>query len=244
MDALWDGNSYSTDGKIHWIGCWVNHSQNRDLFSRTSRSLSYTDRCCEFLQWDIISQADLCFVSWQWQGARSQDRKTFQHRWKFNWVQTLPGAWNWPQDISWRFADFITSARTWTSLSVQWIRIRQPMQDTRVRSLVWGESTCCGPAKPGHRNYRGPSILEPVFDSKGSLHSKKPMFHNNEKPPLATPREKPLQQQRPSTAKNKFKKIFLKAVRFLGHKCKSEKQENKQSLYPWLSNKFKGNEKK
>jgi len=38
-------------------------------------------------------------------------------------------------------------------LLVQWIRIHQPMQDTQVQSLVWGESTGCGPTKPGHHNY-------------------------------------------------------------------------------------------
>ena len=91
MDALWDGNSYSTDGKIYRIGCWVNHSRNRFLFSRTSRRLCYADGRCEFLRWDTTSQADLCLVSWQWQGARSQDGKTFQRGWKLNWSKLYLG---------------------------------------------------------------------------------------------------------------------------------------------------------
>ena len=34
------------------------------------------------------------------------------------------------------------------SLVVQWLRIHLPMQGTRVQSLVWEDSTCCGAVKP------------------------------------------------------------------------------------------------
>ena len=40
-----------------------------------------------------------------------------------------------------------------TSLVVQWLRIRLPMQGTRVRDLVWEDPTCCGATKPVHHNY-------------------------------------------------------------------------------------------
>ena len=33
---------------------------------------------------------------------------------------------------------------------VQWVRIRLPLQVTRLPSLVWEDSTCCGAAKPEH----------------------------------------------------------------------------------------------
>ena len=39
-----------------------------------------------------------------------------------------------------------------TSLRIQWIRIRLPMQRTQIRSLVWEDFTCCGATKPVHSN--------------------------------------------------------------------------------------------
>ena len=41
----------------------------------------------------------------------------------------------------------------WTSLVAQWLRIRLPMQGTRIRSLVREDPTCCGATKPKHQNY-------------------------------------------------------------------------------------------
>ena len=40
-----------------------------------------------------------------------------------------------------------------TSLVAQWIRIRQPMQRTRVQALVWEDPTCRGATKPVCHNY-------------------------------------------------------------------------------------------
>ena len=40
-----------------------------------------------------------------------------------------------------------------TSLVAQWLRIRLPMQGTRVRSLVWEDPTCRGATKPMRHNY-------------------------------------------------------------------------------------------
>ena len=40
-----------------------------------------------------------------------------------------------------------------TSFVAQWLRICLPMQGTRVRFLVWEDSTCCGATKPGCHNY-------------------------------------------------------------------------------------------
>ena len=39
------------------------------------------------------------------------------------------------------------------SLVAQWLRIRLPMQGTRVRALVREDPTCRGATKPMHRNY-------------------------------------------------------------------------------------------
>ena len=42
---------------------------------------------------------------------------------------------------------------SWASLVVQWLRIRLPMQGTRVRALVWEDPTCRGATKPVSHNY-------------------------------------------------------------------------------------------
>ena len=41
---------------------------------------------------------------------------------------------------------------SWTSLAVQWLRIRLPMQGTRVRALVREDPTCRGATKPVRHN--------------------------------------------------------------------------------------------
>ena len=40
-----------------------------------------------------------------------------------------------------------------TSLVVQWLRIRLPVQGTRVRALVQEDPTCRRATKPVHHNY-------------------------------------------------------------------------------------------
>ena len=42
---------------------------------------------------------------------------------------------------------------TGTSLVVQWLRIRLPMQGTQVQALVWEDPTCRGATKPVCHNY-------------------------------------------------------------------------------------------
>ena len=39
------------------------------------------------------------------------------------------------------------------SLVVQWLRVRLPMQGTRVRALVWEDPTCRGATRPVRHNY-------------------------------------------------------------------------------------------
>ena len=41
----------------------------------------------------------------------------------------------------------------WASLVAQWLRIRLPMQGTRVRALVREDPTCRGATKPMSHNY-------------------------------------------------------------------------------------------
>ena len=74
-----------------------------------------------------------------------------------------------------------------TSLVVQWLRIRLPMQGTRVRALVREDPTCRGATKPMHHNYWAhvPQILktaclEPMLRNKRSHRNEKPTHCNEE----------------------------------------------------------------
>ena len=50
-----------------------------------------------------------------------------------------------------QFEFFLLSSLT--SLVVQWLRIRLPMQRTQVQSMVPEGPTCRGATKPTHHNY-------------------------------------------------------------------------------------------
>ena len=74
-----------------------------------------------------------------------------------------------------------------TSLVVQWLRIRLPMQGTRVRALVWEDPTCRGATKPVCHSYWArvpqllkPTRLEPVLRNKRSHRNEKSALSNKE----------------------------------------------------------------
>ena len=64
-----------------------------------------------------------------------------------------------------------------TSLVAQWLRIRLPMQGTRVPSLVREDPTCCGATKPTNHNYWAhvPQLLKPTHPRACVLQLLKPM---------------------------------------------------------------------
>ena len=64
----------------------------------------------------------------------------------------------------------IRVSRAVTSLVVQWLRIRLPMQGTQVRALVREDSTCRGATKPVHHNYWA-CALEPLSHKYWSPHA-------------------------------------------------------------------------
>ena len=77
--------------------------------------------------------------------------------------------------------------RLGTSLVAPWVRIRLPMQETRVRALVQEDPTCCGATKPMRHNYWAwvPQLLkserlEPVLHNKRSHRNEKPVHRNEE----------------------------------------------------------------
>ena len=64
------------------------------------------------------------------------------------------------QDISFPLTTVVKKAFQ-ASLVAQWLRIRLPMQGTRVRALVREDATCRGATKPVRHNYRA-CALEPA----------------------------------------------------------------------------------
>ena len=91
------------------------------------------------------------------------------------------------------------------SLVEQWLRIRLPMQGTRVRALVWEDPTCRGATKPVCHNYLActleptshnywahtpqllkPTRLEPMLRNKGGHHNEKPAHRNEKQTPAGS----------------------------------------------------------
>ena len=73
------------------------------------------------------------------------------------------------------------------SLVAQWLRIRLPMQGTRVQALVQEDPTCRGATKPMRHNYWAhmpqllkPARLEPELHNKTSHCKEKPAHLNEE----------------------------------------------------------------
>ena len=55
----------------------------------------------------------------------------------------------------------LKKCRLRASLVAPWLRIRLPMQGTRVRALAREDPTCCGATKPVRHSYRA-CALEPT----------------------------------------------------------------------------------
>ena len=107
------------------------------------------------------------------------------------------------------------------------------MQETQVQSLVWDDLTCRRATKPvpqplnmcalepGNSNYWIPCALQPGFHSKRSPCSEMPVHHSKRVTPTCHKKEKPAQQPRLRTAKNKyinnsFKKSLVRWKTYLG----------------------------
>ena len=101
-----------------------------------------------------------------------------------------------------------------TSLVVQWIRIRLPMQGTWILSLVQEDSTCHGGAKLVCHNYWACVLqllksmrLESVLHNRRSHHDEKPAYHKEESPLFTATREKPAHSNKTSTDKKQRKRM-------------------------------------
>ena len=96
--------------------------------------------------------------------------------------------------------------KTRTSVMVRGLRILLPMQETRVRSPVWEDSTCGGATKPRIAaverllQSRGAETMEPTGSDGCSLHPLEPVLCK-ERGLQATARAKPTQQLRKTRKK-------------------------------------------
>ena len=112
---------------------------------------------------------------------------------------------------------------TGTSLVVQWLRIRLPMQGTRVRALVREDPTCPGATKPMRHNYWAcalepashnywacvpqllkPACLDPCSATREATAMRSLRTATKSSPHLVQLEKAHVQQRRPNAAKNKL----------------------------------------
>ena len=124
----------------------------------------------------------------------------------------------------WTSIHRVKSHKFWPSQVVQWVRIHLPMQGTRVCSLVKEDSTCLGATKSVCHNYRA-CALEPVSHNcnlraaTSDVCTPRACVPQEKTPatrsPCTTTQSSPyspqlgkarMQQQRPSTTKDKYTK--------------------------------------
>ena len=148
-------------------------------------------------------------MAWWWMGPvcllHSGSMKNYL--WKFVRIVQLSCAVAWHHCRKQRYVYVITSPMKicrfrsilGTPLVAQWLRIRLPVQGTRVRALVWEDPTCRGATKPVCHNYWAcalepashncwahapqlmkPVCLEPVLRNKRSHRNEKPAHHEEE----------------------------------------------------------------
>ena len=115
------------------------------------------------------------------QTQKTQNSQSNLEKEKQSWRNQAP----WLQSI---LQSYSNQNSMGASLVAQWLRIRLPMQGTRVQALVWEDPTCHGATKPTTTE---PAHLEPVLRNKRGCDSERPAHRDEEWPPLATTRESP-----------------------------------------------------
>ena len=114
-----------------------------------------------------------------------------------------PGViWNWSR------GERAIAGTHWTSLVVQWLKIRLSMQRTQVWSLVQEDTTCRGAAKPVRHNYWAcflqrlkPKRPRAVLLKKRSHRNEQPEFRNREEPRLPQLDESSCSHEDPAQSK-------------------------------------------
>ena len=125
---------------------------------------------------------------------------------------------SWLKKIFFRFHIWVIPCRA--SLLAQWLRIRLPIQGTRVRALVREDPTCCGATKPVCHNYwvwalepanhdywahvpqlLKPAHLEPLLPTREATAMRSPRTETREKP--ACSNEDPMHKNKINVLKKK-----------------------------------------
>ena len=173
------------------------------------------------------------FTSLSSRVGRAVTDNTLFISWKF-WPFEMKQYW---RELVWQHVGkkgvWITKPRKRerASVVVQWLRIRLPMQGTRVRALVWEDPTCRGATKPMRHNYwacaletashnywaREPQLLkpvrlEPMLCSGRSHPNVRPVDRNKEWPLLSAARGGPRAAAKTQCSQklNKWINKFLK----------------------------------
>ena len=89
------------------------------------------------------------------------------------------------------------------SLVAQWLRIRLPMQGTRIRALVWEDPTCHGATKPVRHNYWACASGACALQREAAI-VRGPRTAMKSGPHLPQLEKALAQKRRPNTAKNKL----------------------------------------
>ena len=89
------------------------------------------------------------------------------------------------------------------SLVAQWLRIRLPVQGTRVWSLVRKDPTCRGATKPEHHNYWACALEPPCSTTREATSMRSPLTATKSSPCSPQLEKARTQQRRPNAAKNK-----------------------------------------
>ena len=89
------------------------------------------------------------------------------------------------------------------SLVAQWLRIRLPMQGTRVRALIWEDPTCHGATKPVRHNYWNLCAQSPCSVTREATAMRSPRTTTKNSPCSPQLQKARAQQRRPNAAKNK-----------------------------------------
>ena len=123
----------------------------------------------------------------------------------------------WSQDGGYTPSPISMFLRTgrWTSPVAQWLRICLPIQVTRVRFLLWEDTTCQGATKPvcpnywvhvletESFNYWSPCTLRLCSTTKGATAMGSLCIAMKSNPRLPHLEKAHMQQRRPRAAKNK-----------------------------------------
>ena len=107
------------------------------------------------------------------------------------------------------------------SLVAKWLRIRLPVQGTRVRALVREDPTCHRATKPVHHNYwaRVPQLLkpmhlEPMLRNKRATAMRSPHTATKSSPRSPQLEKARTQQRRPNTVKIKIRLELISLICF------------------------------